>query len=363
MREMVRGQRWAQGLVCRQFFLLAWLRLGAVGTSAFLGAASGIRGYLGVPTVGALAICQSLRPEGALHNAGARGSVEVLEERGRTMCRVVRVDRHLRRSSSVSRSSWLIGIPLSSRRAKRVQRILTARKAMPTTMANQDEDDDAGREEVYHTRQSVSLLSPFRDGGREGGDLQCWSKLNFATELNKLATVPGEPDWEVDTTKGMNDAPSNRADEALPKDESDSVLDIIKTRSGSMVPLIACVFCGGIMANCEISTTVTGPERTLPSPTDGHVLLDNVYETTFACVLSASAIEPAAVRESLCKQCQLRPAVQSTHKHSPRRRRPPSKRRPVCRSPAPTTCGLWYPRNRSHGTSSTRPALRLNVGR
>ena len=108
------------------------------------------------------------------------------------------------------------------------------------------------RKSIIHVSQLAFCLL-FEMGGGKEKDLRCWSKLKFAIELNKPATVPGEPDWEVDTTKGVNDAPSNRADEALPKDESDSVPDIIKTRSGSMIPLLACVFCRGTMVNCETS--------------------------------------------------------------------------------------------------------------
>ena len=47
------------------------------------------------------------------------------------------------------------------------------------------------------------------------------------------------------------------------------------------------------------SMAVTGPGRALPSPRDDQVLLENVYAATFAWVLSARAIDPAAMRESL----------------------------------------------------------------
>ena len=50
-------------------------------------------------------------------------------------------------------------------------------------------------------------------------------------EWKRDDTTPGEPDWDVETMYGMNDWPSNRADEAFPNEESESEPDTIRTRS------------------------------------------------------------------------------------------------------------------------------------
>lgn len=43
------------------------------------------------------------------------------------------------------------------------------------------------------------------------------------------------------------------------------------------------------------SAAVTGPGRSLPLPTADQVVFENAYDATFAGVLSASMMEPAAI--------------------------------------------------------------------
>ena len=72
-------------------------------------------------------------------------------------------------------------------------------------------------------------------------------------EWNKEETEPGLPDWEVDTMYGESDCPSKRADDAFPNEVSESTPETIKTRSGSMTPLLSWVFWRGTMVNWETS--------------------------------------------------------------------------------------------------------------
>jgi hypothetical protein len=74
-------------------------------------------------------------------------------------------------------------------------------------------------------------------------------KLKEDKERNKDATAPEVPEFDVATMYGMNDSPSNNADEAFPKDESDKSPEIMSIRSGSMTPLAECVSCKGTIVS------------------------------------------------------------------------------------------------------------------
>lgn len=55
-----------------------------------------------------------------------------------------------------------------------------------------------------------------------------------------------------ETKYGIKLAPSKRAVDAFPNDESSSIPEIINIRSDSMMLLPVCVSCRGTIASCEI---------------------------------------------------------------------------------------------------------------
>ena len=63
-------------------------------------------------------------------------------------------------------------------------------------------------------------------------NVRFWVKLKVLNEWNSDETAPGLPDCEVETMYGLKDCPSNSADDAFPNEESESVPEIISTRSG-----------------------------------------------------------------------------------------------------------------------------------
>jgi hypothetical protein len=50
----------------------------------------------------------------------------------------------------------------------------------------------------------------------------------------------------------MNELPSNKADETLPKEEAASEPETMSIRSGSMTPFAGWVFCNGTIVSWEI---------------------------------------------------------------------------------------------------------------
>lgn len=84
-------------------------------------------------------------------------------------------------------------------------------------------------------------------------------KEKFAIEWNNAATVPGEPDSDVDTMYGRKFWPSKSTDDAFPNDESEIEPETMSTRSLSMMLLPLCVFCRGTMTSCATSVDPSRP--------------------------------------------------------------------------------------------------------
>jgi hypothetical protein len=76
-------------------------------------------------------------------------------------------------------------------------------------------------------------------------------KLNEEKEWNKAEMEPGVPVDDVETMYGTRVRPSNRAEEALPKFESERSPETMSIRSGSMTPSAGCVSCSGTIVSWE----------------------------------------------------------------------------------------------------------------
>lgn len=80
-------------------------------------------------------------------------------------------------------------------------------------------------------------------------------KLKEEKERNNDAIAPEVPEAEVATIKGIKVTPSNKADEAFPKDGSDKSPDTMSIRSGSTTPLAECVSCKGTIVSWETAVS------------------------------------------------------------------------------------------------------------